>query len=118
DGPQLVLNSCDGHCSVDYEVTVPRGTTVVGTATSGNIKLTNTGAVDVRTTSGNVDVDLSNPADVHAKATSGNIEVTVPNKGYRIQGGTSGGDRKIDISDDPAATHVLDLTTTGGDVEV
>jgi hypothetical protein len=117
-GDQLVLRDCGADCTADFEVVVPRGTAVVGEATSGAIRVDDTGPVDVRATSGTIDVVLRGPQDVHARVTSGEIHLTVPNDRYRVTGDTTSGDRRIDVVDDPAAPNPLDVSTTSGDVTV
>ncbi|MQA11092.1 MAG: DUF4097 family beta strand repeat protein [Pseudonocardiaceae bacterium] len=91
DGDELVLNDCGWNCSVSYDVVVPRGTAITGSADSGNVTLTDVGDVDVRASSGEVEVrraagtvnvdansggveliDIAGPASVHAN--SGNIQ--------------------------------------------
>lgn len=75
EGDQLVLAPCGGVCSTDYDVTVPRGTTVTGSTTSGLIRLQETGPVNVFATSGDIEVTLAEPQDVRAHTTG---EMPVP----------------------------------------
>lgn len=133
DGDQLVLSDCGNNCSVDFDVIVPSGTTVTGKSASGDIRISDTGAVDVSATSGgirisdagpvrasatsgNVEVSLADPQDVRVNATSGDVRVIVPADRYQVEGHSTSGDRDIQVVSDPAAPHVLDLTTTSGDV--
>lgn len=116
DGDRLVLTDCGVNCRVDFTVIVPPGTTVTGKLTSGDLTIRDTGAVDVTATSGNVEVFLASAQDVHVQATSGDIEVVVPADRYRVTGDTKSGERRIDVPTDPAAPHVLDLSSKSGDV--
>lgn len=116
DGDELVLSGCGRNCTADFQVTVPPGTAITGGSTSGDIKIRDTGPVDVSTTSGDIDVAFRNPQDIRAQATSGDVRVVVPPDRYRVTGRSTTGDRQIDVATDPSAPHVLDLSTTSGDV--
>ncbi|MTD57649.1 DUF4097 family beta strand repeat-containing protein [Amycolatopsis pithecellobii] len=135
DSGQLVLADCGHDCSVDYEIVVPRGTSVTGNANSGDIELAGvsadvsnrsgqidvrdaTGPVKVHTNSGDISVSLSSPQDVTAQASSGDVDLTVPDERYRIDARTSSGDRKIEIPADPTGLHLLDLQASSGDITV
>lgn len=52
----LVLSGCGPWCSVDYEVTVPRGTALTGSVDSGKLRLRGVASVDVEVDSGDVAV--------------------------------------------------------------
>ncbi|OXM70119.1 MULTISPECIES: DUF4097 family beta strand repeat-containing protein [Amycolatopsis] len=135
-GAQLVLDGCGNDCTVDYEVVVPRGTTVTGevrsgdftvygaasvdlAASSGDIRVQDiTGPVTTRTKSGSIDVGLATAQNVHAEAQSGDIRVVVPADRYRVAGETKSGDRSINVVQDPAAPHLLDVRTSSGDATV
>jgi len=118
EADRLVLTGCGERCSADFDVTVPRGTAVTGQSTSGEIRLEDTGPIDVRATSGDVEITLREPEDVRANVTSGEIRVTVPDVHYQVRGTSSSGERRIEVVDDPGAQRVLELTTTSGDVQV
>ncbi|GAB3572927.1 DUF4097 family beta strand repeat-containing protein [Amycolatopsis endophytica] len=136
DGGQLVLDGCGDDCTVDYEVVVPRGTTVNGEVRSGDLTVDGAASVDLRassgdievrditgpvttnTKSGDIEIHLATPQDVRAEAASGNVTIQVPPASYRIAGETNSGDRTIDIAQDPAGRNVLDVTTRSGDVSV
>ncbi|MPY79195.1 MAG: DUF4097 family beta strand repeat protein [Actinophytocola sp.] len=94
----LELNGCGWQCDIDYEVVVPLGATVSGTANSGNIELDGVSGVDVSADSGHVTLsgvdgpikadadsgnisgeDVSGPIEVQAD--SGNIELTLAEPG-------------------------------------
>ena len=135
-GTRLQLHGCGHDCTVDYDVVVPRGTTVTGGANSGDVTAQGLAATDVTTrsgevrvldaaapvtvhaNSGDITVALALPADVRADANSGDVKVTVPPDRYRLQIDTNSGDEKVNIAGDPAGTHVLDLRANSGDVEV
>ena len=135
-GTRLELAGCGHDCTVDYDVVVPRGTTMSGQANSGDITAQGLAATDITTRSGEVHVDdaagpvtvhansgditvtLTLPADVRADAKSGDVTVTVPPDRYRVQIETDSGDQDVNIASDPAGTHVLDLRANSGDVKV
>lgn len=136
EGGRLVLTGCGSDCSVDYDIVVPRGTTMSGHSTSGDVTVEGLAATDVTTTSGeihlldaagtvqaqassgDVTVVARVASDVHVETTSGDVQVTVPNDHYRVRIDTSSGDQRIGIPSDPAGTHLLDLQATSGDVSV
>lgn len=135
-GGQLVLAGCGNDCTVDYEVVVPRGTTVQGEVRSGDLTVdgvasadlrANSGDIEIRdvagpinanTRSGSIEVSLSVPGDVRAEAASGDIRLIVPGGRYRVAGHTNSGDRNVDVVADPSAPHLLDVSTSSGDVSV
>ncbi|WP_027941422.1 DUF4097 family beta strand repeat-containing protein [Amycolatopsis taiwanensis] len=117
DGDELVLSDCGHNCSVDFEVTVPAGTAVTGELTSGDVRLRNTGPVDVSATSGDVDVSLRTAQDIRVRVTSGDVRVIVPPGRYHVSGSSTSGDRQIDVPTDVSGP-VLDISTTSGDATV
>ncbi|HVW40989.1 MAG TPA: DUF4097 family beta strand repeat-containing protein, partial [Amycolatopsis sp.] len=135
-GTRLELHGCGHNCTVDYDVVVPRGTTVTGEAASGDITAQGLAATDITTRSGEVRVDdaagpvtvhansgditvaLALAADVRADANSGDVRVTVPRDRYQVRVETDSGDQDVNIASDPAGTHVLDLRANSGDVKV
>lgn len=76
------------------------------------------GPADVKTDSGSIRLKLTQAADVTAKTDSGSIDLTVPDQGYRVQGDSDSGHRRIDVRRDDSAAHTLDLTTDSGSVTV
>ncbi|WP_242908552.1 DUF4097 family beta strand repeat-containing protein [Actinomadura terrae] len=149
----LILDGCGSGCSASYTVDLPAGLPVSGGTSSGRVKLTRVGKVDVRTSSGSIHMDgvngpinvrtsngriegtglrgdqiearTSNGAirltpvtqqNIRARTSNGSITVTVPTGRYQVTTHTSNGDRKISVTNDPAAPHRLDLTTSNGDI--
>jgi hypothetical protein len=82
DGGVLVLSGdCGSDCDVDYDITAPAGLPVSGATSSGDVQLRNVGAVNVTTSSGEVDlVDVTGTV----KAETSNGEIT----GRGLRGGT------------------------------
>jgi Putative adhesin len=74
------------------------------------------GAVVAEATSGTVELGLTRPAAVSAKATSGDVRVTVPRDRYQVRVRTGSGNEAVGVPNDPAATNVLDVSATSGDV--
>ncbi|GAA2923871.1 DUF4097 family beta strand repeat-containing protein [Streptomyces thioluteus] len=68
----LVLADCGDECSVSYTVDVPAGTPVTGENSSGEIRLSDVGAVKVTTSSGAIDLDGVG-GDVTVGSSSGRI---------------------------------------------
>lgn len=136
DGDKLVLDDCGSDCTVDYEIVVPRGTTVHGQTTSGSIDVTGLSGGDLQTTSGDVDADeisgpvransnsgslsveLVSPQDVTAETDSGDIDLRVPPDAYRVLTDHTSGHADVQVTADPAGAHTLDLRATSGDIEV
>ena len=109
DGSALVVNtSCGPDCSVAYEITAPVGVAVQGELRSGDVQLTDVGAVDLRLTSGDLDVQGPTGA-VRVRATSGDIRVVNATSAVDVQS-TSG-----DIVAEEVAGPVT-LKVTSGDV--
>jgi hypothetical protein len=112
EGTVLHLNTdCGIHCSVSYQIEAPPGVTVTGTLSSGDVRLTGTGAADVTVTSGDVMVDGATGA-VKVTATSGDISV-VGAKGPVTLQATSGNLRAVDVAGGPVSAKV-----TSGDVVI
>ncbi|NIH86553.1 DUF4097 family beta strand repeat-containing protein [Amycolatopsis granulosa] len=136
DGGRLRLDGCGRDCTVDYDIVAPRGTTVNGEVRSGDLTVYGAASADLRTSSGDIEVRdvtgpvttnaksgdievrLSVPQDVRAETASGDVRVVVPRDRYRVSGNTMSGDRHIDVAQDPAAQHVLEVSSTSGDVSV
>ncbi|MBH1938200.1 DUF4097 family beta strand repeat protein [Streptomyces sp. AV19] len=76
----LVLADCGDECSVSYTVDVPAGTPVTGENSSGEVKLSDVGAVRVTTHSGAIELDGVS-GDVTVGASSGRI------RGRGLRGG-------------------------------
>jgi putative adhesin len=135
-GGQLVLAGCGHDCTVDYELIVPRGTTVSGNAGSGDVAIEGAGAtevtsrsgevrvlggvgpVKVRANSGEVSIRLASPQNVQVDAGSGDVSVVVPAGHYRVRAETGSGDQRITLATDPNGPYQLDLRTRSGDVTV
>jgi hypothetical protein len=76
DGGTLVLEDCrQRNCSVDYDVTLPAGTKVMGEVGSGEVEIVAMSEVGVRARSGDVRVrDITGPVTVNVA--SGRAELT------------------------------------------
>ncbi|MFI7427543.1 DUF4097 family beta strand repeat-containing protein [Micromonospora sp. NPDC049836] len=88
-------------------------------ASSGDIEARRLGArVDAEATSGNVTVELDQPAPVRLRASSGDIDLTVPDDRYRVRASARSGDTNLGVPDDPAASLLLDVAATSGNVRI
>jgi Putative adhesin len=113
DGGVLVLgDDCGGNCDVDYDITAPAGLPVSGETSNGDVQLRNVGAVNVTTSSG--EVDLADVAGT-VKAETSNGEITARGlRGGSVQAKTSNG--RIDL----ALLEPGDVTarTDNGDIKL
>jgi hypothetical protein len=130
DGTLKLDGNCGWHCRADYVVTVPRGTKVTGDNGSGDLKLSGTGAVDLKSRSG--DIEVSDVAgDVKLDLTSGDVQVdrlagrldvrstSGDIEARELKGGavtvrTTSGDLNIDLAEPNDVT----ADVTSGDIEV
>ncbi|MCW3840086.1 DUF4097 domain-containing protein [Micromonospora yasonensis] len=130
NGDELVLpTDCGPRCTVSYEVTAPEGVAVRGETGSGNVTLSQVGAVDFTLHSGDISVTGAR-ADVHAETTSGNIEVVDATGAVRLRASSGNIDgRRLAAGVDAEATSgnvtvELDrpasarVHATSGDVEL
>ena len=126
-------------CRIDYEVQVPRGTTVTIAGAAGDLSTSGlTGPQAAKSVSGDVDLAGAGgdtliasstsgdiqlgldvvPRRVEAESVSGGVTVTVPDGSYRVDADTVSGDVDIDVPTDPSADASLQLESTSGDIEV
>ncbi|WP_343445609.1 DUF4097 family beta strand repeat-containing protein [Micromonospora schwarzwaldensis] len=88
-------------------------------ASSGDIEARRlASAVDAEATSGNLTVELDQPAPVRLHATSGDVDLAVPAGRYRVRADAKSGDTDVQVSNDPGASLLLDVTATSGNVTV
>ncbi|MGK4584750.1 DUF4097 family beta strand repeat-containing protein [Kitasatospora sp. HPMI-4] len=76
------------------------------------------GRIQVQTSNGAIDLAPAVPQNVQAKTSNGKIDLTVPAARYKVSTKTNAGGRHIGVTDDPAGTYQLDLTTSNGDITV
>lgn len=112
DGDTLILEHCPTtNCSVDYEITVPEGTTVDGHVDSGGIELVGVAAVNVEAESGDVTVrDVA--GTVNASAQSGRISLS--GIGGAVVATAESGDVELTMAEAQDVT----VTTSSGSIEV
>ncbi|WP_405062860.1 DUF4097 domain-containing protein [Kribbella sp. NBC_01505] len=110
EGSTLKLDGdCGWNCSADYEVTVPRGTKVVGENGSGDLSFTGVAGVDADSRSGKVELtDVS--GDVKLDLTSGDVDIS--NLVGRLQIKANSGD----IDADGLRGGAVDIETSSGDI--
>jgi hypothetical protein len=112
DGDALVLEECEERdCWVDYEVTVPEGTTVSGHLDAGNVEIVGVASANVAAESGNVtvrDVD----GQVNASTQSGNIELS--GIGGAVVAGAQSGNVRVGLT----AADSVTASTESGNVDV
>lgn len=109
DGGTLTATiECPSHfavgrptCTADYEIEVPRGTSVRATTMNGDVSVSGTGA----------GTDL--------RSDDGNLDVVVPDDGsrYAVDAATGDGKRTVDVPEATKGTEVT-LRSRDGDVSV
>ena len=110
-GDELVLPTDCGHrCSISWEVTAPPGVVVRGGTGSGNVDLTDVGAVDFTLSSGDLTVRGAT-GEVRASTTSGNMRVVEAAGPVRLRA------RSGDIEARRLAS-AADVETTSGNIVV
>jgi hypothetical protein len=94
------------------------GTVDVGVS-SGSVKGTDLGGrTTVNSSSGDITLRLTQARDVQVDASSGDVRLTVPAGGYRVKASAGSGDTTLNVTDDPAAAHLIDVHTHSGDITV
>jgi len=128
-------------CRIDYGAQLPRRTPLDVGVTTGDITVegalgdtdvsTTTGSIDgtgltaptvsTRATTGSIRLEhVTTPDTISASVTTGDISISVPDDGtaYRVIGETETGGRDVQVATDPSSEHVIDVTSTTGDVEI
>ncbi len=128
EGDVLVLDECRG-CTVDYELVVPRGTTVSGESGSGNMLFDGVRAVDVELGSGDLTV-RNVPGRVDARTGSGDVTlvgtdgpVDVVSSSGSVRGSSLAGPVAVqassgDIELELATPQDVRATTSSGDLDL
>lgn len=135
------LLSAMGRCDVAFTVTVPPGTTVRVSSSTGDVAVRGaTGDVTARTSSGDVrltdltadDTDVSTaagdirlgfataPRSVRARTAAGDVQVRLPDDGtaYRVVTDVAVGEATVTVPQDPRAPRLVDVRTAAGDIDV
>ncbi|MBB5982199.1 DUF4097 family beta strand repeat-containing protein [Kribbella solani] len=111
DGVLVLKGDCGWQCSADFELTVPRGTKVVGQNGSGDLKLIGVGGVDAKSRSGNVELrDVQ--GDVNLDVTSGDVSATNVAGKFAVKASSG------EISGRELKGGAVDVETTSGDIEL
>ncbi|MFC9975688.1 DUF4097 domain-containing protein [Spirillospora sp. NPDC127200] len=113
-GPVEVTTS-SGSIRLDGIAGTVKARTSNGRIEAGDLRGT---GIDVQTSNGAIKLAPATAQNVRAKTSNGEITVTAPAGRYRISTRSSNGDRNITVPNDPSAAHVLDLTTSNGDITV
>ncbi len=123
-------------CRIDYEIQAPPDIAVTLTTASGNLTLIGLsgtqsavaasgsvrvtaagGPVSAQSTSGNVDVTATAVTrTLTATSVSGNASVHVPSGRYRVETATSTGNSAVALTDDPAGSALVRVTTVTGNL--
>jgi len=130
-----------GICSVGYTVTVPPGTAVEVTTSTGSVEAwgldgdldvtTSTGSIEltglrssrvgVQASTGSVElVFAAAPQDVRAKTSTGSVEVVVPPDGtaYAVLSSTNVGSSDVTVPIDSSSPRRIEAQASTGSVEV
>ncbi|MGI5523280.1 DUF4097 family beta strand repeat-containing protein [Micromonospora sp. CA-259024] len=88
-------------------------------ASSGDITARRlSGTVDAEASSGNVTIELDKPASARVHAASGDVTLLVPEGSYRVRSNADSGDKTVTVTDDPAASLMLDGSASSGNVTI
>ncbi|GAA3452215.1 DUF4097 domain-containing protein [Dactylosporangium matsuzakiense] len=89
-------------------------------AGSGNVSGSKLGggAIVAQSGSGDIRLTLATAGSVKANAGSGDIELRVPDGKYKVITHSNPDDTKVDVTNDPNAKAVLEVTANGGDVHI
>ena len=143
-GGVLTLNAgCRGFgmCDVGYTISVPPGTAVTVTTSTGSIEAAGLdGDLDVTTSTGSIELGLlrsarvaaqastgsvelvfaAPPQDVRAETSTGSVEVVVPADGstYAVQSSTSVGSSEVTVPVDSSSPRRIQAKASTGSVEV
>ncbi|WP_246247896.1 DUF4097 family beta strand repeat-containing protein [Micromonospora maritima] len=110
-GDELVLpTDCGQRCSISWEVTAPPGVAVRGGTGSGNVDLSDVGAVEFTLSSGDLTISGAT-GEVRAATTSGNIRLVEATHPVRLRA------RSGDI-EARRLTSAIDAEATSGNLVV
>lgn len=88
-------------------------------ASSGDISARRLGGtVDAEASSGNVNVELDQPASARVHASSGDVTLLVPAGSYQVRSSADSGDKTVTVTDNPAASLVLDGSADSGNLTI
>jgi hypothetical protein len=130
-----------GGCSVGYTITVPPGTAVAVTTSTGSVEAAGLdGDLDVTTSTGSIEltglrservgaqastgsVELAfaaAPRDVRAETSTGSVEIVVPGDGtaYAVRSTTSVGSNEVSVPVDSSSSRRIEARASTGSVEV
>ncbi|GIE85414.1 hypothetical protein [Actinoplanes regularis] len=143
DAGQLTFTSgCQGHqgdCGVDYRIEVPAGVHTTMDSAGGAIAVDGlAGRLDLSSGGGTIDatriasasltartgggasvLDFAvPPGAVRTDSAGGDVTVRLPAERYAVDARSDGGDTRIEVTVDPAASHRIDVRAGGGDILV
>jgi DUF4097 and DUF4098 domain-containing protein YvlB len=130
-----------GICAVGYTITVPPGTAVAVTTSTGSVEANGLdGEVDVTTSTGSIEltglrsarvgaeastgsvelVFAAPPSDVRARTSTGSVEVVVPADGtaYAVATSTSVGSNEVSVPVDSSSPRRIEAQVSTGAIEV
>lgn len=127
-------------CDIDFAAELPQSAGVNAAVTTGSLTvqavegdaefITTAGSIDATelsgdaieatATSGNITLDFAESADhIAAETTQGNVEITVPRgRSYQVLTDSTHGTADVQVTTDPEADAVIDVTTSSGDITV
>jgi hypothetical protein len=130
-----------GLCGVGYTITLPPGTAVTVTTSTGSVEATRLdGDLDITTSTGSIELGglrsarvaahastgsvqlgfAAPPQDVRAETSTGSVEVVVPADGtaYAVQSSTSVGSSEVSVPVDSSSPRHIEARASTGSVEV
>jgi Putative adhesin len=92
-------------------------------SSGGDVRVLASRSADVTADSSGGDVTtefVDVPTTVKVSSSGGNVTVILPRgeTSYAVDASSSGGDTRIDVRTDPASTHRIKATSSGGDVSI
>jgi hypothetical protein len=111
DGVLKLDGDCGWQCTADFEVTVPRGTKVIGENGSGDLEITGVAGVDTKSNSGKVELREVN-GDVRLDVTSGDVSVQDLTGKLDVKANSG------DIEAKDLSGGAVNVETTSGDIEL
>jgi hypothetical protein len=111
------------RCAVDQRITIPEGTRVRVTASTGDLIATDLAAasLEAHLTRGSITASFTRPPDrVLARLDAGNLRLTVPSATYAVDAAAprNAGHVTVEVPTDSAAPRQISAHTSRGDLQI
>jgi len=111
----VTLEADSGNIDISDVAGTVRAKVSSGNIDGRNLRGTRT---TLETDSGNIEVSIPGTGDLTASANSGNVHVRLPDRCCRILTSVDSGRVDMDAQQDPQSSHLVDLKTDSGTIEV